>query len=193
MIAVAASAMVIFAAVGHQPAPDGPVLRDIHLPPDPAWWPPAPGWWLLTALALALLALAVWAWRRHGGDVRRRRGVLNEVEALRAAHRADTNDAELLNAAHQLLRRVALVHEPEAARQRGDAWRMTLARVPVSAATLAELQAMEDALYRADIKPDTGRMLAAVEAWLRLALIPRKWKARQPGVRESSEPGRPHA
>ncbi|MBP6325901.1 MAG: DUF4381 domain-containing protein, partial [Dokdonella sp.] len=24
---------------------DGPQLRDIHLPPDPSWWPPAPGWW----------------------------------------------------------------------------------------------------------------------------------------------------
>lgn len=193
MIAVFARAVMIFGALDHQPAPDGPVLRDIHLPPEPAWWPPAPGWWLLAALALALLALAVWAWRRHRREAQRRRRVLAEIDTLRAAHLADADDAKLLNALHQLLRRVALVHEPQAARQRGDAWRMTLARVPVSAATLGELDAMDDALYRADIMPDTERTLAGVEAWLRLALLPRKWKTREPRALQSKEVERPHA
>ena len=55
--------------------PEGPVLRDIHLPADPAWWPPAPGWWLL--LGPALLAIAAAAillrprrWRSGSGAAR---------------------------------------------------------------------------------------------------------------------------
>ena len=35
--------------------PAGPVLRDIHLPPEPSWWPPAPGWWILFVLAMGVL------------------------------------------------------------------------------------------------------------------------------------------
>ena len=41
-------------------AAQGPVLRDIHLPPDPSWWPPAPGWWMLAGLLLLLALLAAW-------------------------------------------------------------------------------------------------------------------------------------
>ena len=33
-------------------------LRDIHLPPEPGFWPPAPGWWIL-ALILVLVASAL--------------------------------------------------------------------------------------------------------------------------------------
>ena len=44
------------------------LLRDIHLPQVPAWWPPRPGWWLV---ALVLLAAVLWwlrrmpAWKRE--------------------------------------------------------------------------------------------------------------------------------
>ena len=36
------------------------LLRDIHLPETPGWWPPAPGWWL--ALLLLLLAMIACFW-----------------------------------------------------------------------------------------------------------------------------------
>ena len=35
------------------------LLRDIHLPLDPSWWPPAPGWWLLIFGSIALVWFAV--------------------------------------------------------------------------------------------------------------------------------------
>ena len=38
-------------------ATQGPVLRDIHLPPDPSWWPPAPGWWMLAALVVTIATI----------------------------------------------------------------------------------------------------------------------------------------
>ncbi|WP_152413228.1 DUF4381 family protein, partial [Xanthomonas graminis] len=37
-------------------------LRDVHLPPAPAWWPPAPGWLLLGAAVLLALGIAFGLW-----------------------------------------------------------------------------------------------------------------------------------
>jgi hypothetical protein len=154
----------------------GPVLRDIHLPPEPSWWPPAPGWWLLLGLVLVLLGSAVW-WRRRRHAARERQRVLDEVAQLRTRYQRDANGARLAGDLHQLLRRVARVHDPLVAQQRGDAWRATLARVPVDAATLQQLVALEQAMYRADAPFDAAHALTAVEAWLRLALRPRQWKS----------------
>jgi len=35
-------------------------LRDVHLPPDPAWWPPALGWWMVALGAIALVVWLIW-------------------------------------------------------------------------------------------------------------------------------------
>jgi hypothetical protein len=155
----------------------GPGLRDIHLPPEPSWWPPAPGWWLLLGLVLGLLGVAVWWWRRRRHTVRARQRVLEEVAQLRTRHQRDADGARLASDLHQLLRRVARVHDPLGAQQRGDAWRATLARVPVDAVTLQQLVTLEQAMYRADAPFDAAHALTAVEAWLRLALRPRQWKS----------------
>ncbi len=80
------------------------------------------------------------------------------------------------SALHQLLRRVARRHEAQAAQRRGDAWRQTLARVPVDAATLQQLLALDQQLYRPPAAFDHAASVAAVRAWLRLALQPASWK-----------------
>lgn len=157
-------------------AAQGPTLRDIHLPPEPSWWPPAPGWWLLALLVLALLGGALWWWRRWRRAVGERQRVLGEVAQLRSRHRRDADGARLAGDLHQLLRRVARTHDPMAARQQGDAWQATLARVPADADTLQQLLALEQSMYRPDVAWDPERALTAVEAWLRLALHRRKWK-----------------
>ena len=82
-------------------------LRDIHLPPEPGFWPPAPGWWIL-ALILVLVASALAWWQRRAA--RRRRP---QREALRAL--ADLRDAlaegeaphRIASEGATLLRRVA--------------------------------------------------------------------------------------
>lgn len=158
------------------PAATGPALRDIHLPPEPSWWPPAPGWWLLLVLLLVLATSAVWWWRRWRRAARARQRVLNEVEQLRVRHQRDADGVRLAGDLHQLLRRVARAHDPRVAQHQGAAWRATLARVPVAATTLQQLLALEQAMYRADAPFDAARALAAVDAWLRLALRRRKWK-----------------
>ena len=50
----------------------GPVLRDIHLPAAPGWWPPAPGWWILAGIVLAVLVVLwrVWSRRRRLAQAR---------------------------------------------------------------------------------------------------------------------------
>lgn len=153
-------------------APDGPVLRDIHLPPSPSWWPPAPGWWLLAGLVLVLIAgSAVW-WQRAGRRRSAQARILAEVDALAASY-ATAADAQALAAGlHQLLRRVARRHDPKAAQQRGEAWREVLARVPVDAPTLERLLALEPAIYR-PLPYDTALALDAVRRWLRAALARR--------------------
>ena len=157
-------------------ATQGPTLRDIHLPAEPSWWPPAPGWWLLAVLALVLLGSALWCWRRWRHAARERQRVIIEVEQLRRRHQRDGDDAQLAGDLHQLLRRVARLQDPMVTQQQGAAWQATLARVPVDAATLQQLVALEHTMYRADAGFDPARTLTAVEVWLRLALHRRKWK-----------------
>ncbi|MDE2306685.1 MAG: DUF4381 domain-containing protein [Xanthomonadaceae bacterium] len=165
-------------------ASQGPVLRDIHLPPDPSWWPPAPGWWVLGALSLLALLAVAWLWRRHRRTQRQRRHVLAELDRLLRQHRCDDDQAALASGLHQLLRRVARRHDATAAQQRGEAWRRTLARVPVDAATLQRLLALDQAIYRAPATFDHAAASSAVRQWLRLALQPRKWK---PLAQESAD------
>lgn len=92
------------------------LLRDIHQPPAPSWWPLAPGWWLLAGAILVVLALLIaWRWRR----VRRRRQVAEMFDAAFAT--AATASAEVA-AMSQLLRRAARRIDPEADRLQGEAW-----------------------------------------------------------------------
>ena len=161
-------------AAPHPPA--GPQLRDIHLPPAPPWWPPAPGWWLLGALVLLVLVAMGWWWRRRRRRALARQRPLREIRRLEADFARDGDRARLASGLHGLLRRLALVHDPRAAHQRGEAWRDTLARVPVNADVLARLSVLEDAMYRPDSPLDVRGGVDAVRQWVQLAVDPRRWQ-----------------
>ena len=159
--------------------PSGPELRDIHLPPPPSWWPPAPGWWLLGVVLLGLLLVGIWWWRGHR-RARRQRGLIQrELDHLVLQYQRDGDTAALASGLQQLLRRVARQHDARATRQRGDAWRQTLARVPVDAATLQHLQALDSHIYQPVGTFDHAAAIVAVRQWLRRALKPSAWKAAQ--------------
>lgn len=166
-----------------QPAaspPPGPSLRDIHLPPEPSWLPPAPGWWALAALSLVLLLVATWLWRRHRRAQHQRQRVLLELDRLVLRHQCDGDQVALASGLHQLLRRVARRHDVLAAQQRGAPWRQTLARMPVEAATLDRLLALDQQIYRPPSSFDHAAAVMAVRQWLRLALKPAAWKRTAP-------------
>ncbi|WP_426690194.1 DUF4381 domain-containing protein [Rhodanobacter ginsengiterrae] len=156
--------------------PSAPSLRDIHLPPEPAWWPPAPGWWALVVLSLLLTGVATWFVRRQRRMSRQRRRVLDELDRIAVQYEHDGDTAQLVTGLHQLLRRVARRHDAQATRQRGEAWRRTLARVPLDAPALEQLLALDQWLYRPPTDFDHAGAIAAVRSWLRVALKPKRWK-----------------
>jgi hypothetical protein len=168
------------APTSHPAAPSGPELRDIHLPPSPSWWPPAPGWWLLAGLLALALGVAAWLWLRRRRMRQRVRQVMLEVEQLVLRHRRDGDTAALVAGLHQLLRRAARRHDARAAWQRGEAWRQTLARMPVDDAVLEQLLALDEAIYRPPSSFDDVAAVMAVRQWLALALKPSAWKPAAP-------------
>ena len=98
-------------------APSGPVLRDIHLPAEPSWWPPAPGWWLIALIVLALLVWQGLRLRRRQRLARARRGLLREFDRANAE-----SGAAKVAALSELLRRTALRYAPGSARLRDEDW-----------------------------------------------------------------------
>jgi hypothetical protein len=166
----------------------GPELRDIHLPPAPAWWPPAPGWWALAVLLLVALGISVWLWRRRRRQRADEHVVLLELDALMQRWR--DQPAKLAADLHQLLRRVALRYDASAGQRQGVAWRETLAQVPVTTATLDQLMTIEQAMYRPDVVLDVDAVVTATREWLRAAWRHAKAGASASSPRARQEPGR---
>ncbi|WP_310165561.1 DUF4381 domain-containing protein [Pseudoxanthomonas japonensis] len=123
------------------------VLRDVHVPASPSWWPLAPGWWLVVA-AVLLVAIVVGAWRmyRH----RRRQAWQRWFDA--------TSDgrlpAEQVAAMSDRLRRAARVLDPSADRLEGDAWLAFLdGKRGGHAFSQGAGRLLLDGAYRRDVSP----------------------------------------
>lgn len=147
---------------------EGPVLRDIHLPPA-AWWPPAPGWWLLALFVVALAAcVAWWLWQRaRKGPLR---AALREMDAIESAYAVNHDAMRLADACSRLLRRVARRVDPAAASRAGATWREFLHRHARDTATRRALDDLDDARFRADPSLDAPALFAALRTWCRAAL-----------------------
>lgn len=156
---------------------DAPVLRDIHLPAAPGWWPPAPGWWLLAAIVLvALFLLARRLWRR----IRHRRWLARvqaELAAIADRHARERDALRITGEVSRLLRRASLRIEPAAAALRGEAWLDFLdARWPPAEAARAPFRngpgrLLVDAQYRrpsedAVSQDEIATLLALARRWL---------------------------
>lgn len=108
-------------------------LRDIHLPPDIAWWPLAMGWWYLLG-GVILLAAAVGFWRRWYQKKALRREALAQLHRVENTYRKTGNRREMVAELSVLLRRVVLsTHAPEqVAGLTGEAWLTLLDRCDAS-------------------------------------------------------------
>lgn len=84
-------------------------LHDIHLPVALSRWDLAPGWYLILGLLiLMVLGGIAWTWRwYHRGKVKRA-----ALRLLVQYEQSDKNNAEIIAAINELLKRVALVYFP---------------------------------------------------------------------------------
>lgn len=152
-------------------------LADIHLPPEPGLWPPALGWWVV---ALLLAAAAGYGLLRALAELARRRrraAALAELAACRRRYQeragldSKSNQAGLafLAELNALLRRVALLHEPDsgAAALQGEAWLRYLdASGDTQAFTQGPGQVLAEGPYRPRFEGDPDALHALARDWI---------------------------
>jgi membrane protein implicated in regulation of membrane protease activity len=160
--------------------PNGPELRDIHLPPPPPWWPPAPGWWLLAAVIVALAIVAIVYWRRR---LRRRRAIAMvsaELDTAATRFASDGDRQALAASVSQLLRRIARQHDASAVTLRGAAW-MALLQSLAPKLDITVLGSLDEAVYRPRAASDVVAALPTARRWVSMALArePRATKAKR--------------
>ncbi|MGH8211836.1 MAG: DUF4381 domain-containing protein [Rhodanobacteraceae bacterium] len=156
----------------------GPALRDLHLP-QVSWWPPAIGWWLLAMLVLLVAFAIAFTWLRGRNARALRRTARCELDALAERHARDRNDAVLAAGLSRLLRRIALLLQPDVVSNNGWAWREFLSNRVQAAFTGDQLDALIEAPYRTGVSFDAVALVAATRQWCKHALRPRKPKARK--------------
>jgi hypothetical protein len=95
-------------------------LADIHLPEPVSYWPPAIGWWILAAIAFVLLVIL---FRKFASRQRQQKICQYAVAELQRCYdsysqadaaNTDQNKLDYVNQFNTVVRRVALVHYPQA-------------------------------------------------------------------------------
>ena len=113
-------------------------LRDLHLPPEPSWWPPALGWWVLLALFIVAMHAALrWGWPRVRQWWRMRQ--LRRQLALICQRLDDRDSHAMLVAEMSMLLRRAVIEstsDPRIAGWHGLTWVSELQRVSPRARAL---------------------------------------------------------
>lgn len=149
---------------------EGPVLRDIHLPPDPAWWPPAPGWWMVLLVVLLLGGWALRHWRSQRGRRRWRRGVFAELDRLAADDASAPDPVRLAGGISLLLRRASLLIDRRAAALSGEAWLAFLDRHGGGGFADGPGRVLLDAPFRRSAEIDSTALIGLARGWLERAL-----------------------
>jgi len=148
---------------------NGPVLRDIHLPPEPGWWPPAPGWWLLALLVIVLIVAVALKLRNMRRRRRRDREIMSEFDLH--VQRARGDSARLAQELSQFLRRLAIRENPATAGWQGQRWLAYLDTRSDSQEFAQGIgRVLVEAPYRPDANFDNAALIALVRRWTRDAL-----------------------
>lgn len=88
-------------------------LRDIHLPPEPSWWPPAVGYYGVLVIFVAVFALSWWLfcwWRKRS---RMQRYIKQECASIEQRFLSGGSVSEMQTELNWLVRRVALFKQQE--------------------------------------------------------------------------------
>ena len=95
-------------------------LADIHLPEPVSFWPPAIGWWILAAIALFMLVILFRKLTSRAHQQKICRYALNELQRCYDSYsqaepaNMDQSKLDYVNQFNTVVRRVALVHYPQA-------------------------------------------------------------------------------
>ncbi|KAF1014597.1 MAG: hypothetical protein GAK31_02084 [Stenotrophomonas maltophilia] len=121
-------------------------LRDVQLPPSPAFWPPPLGWRLvLLAVLLVLAVLAAWQRRRRLQRQRWERAFDDEVAAA-------ATGVPRITAIVTLLRRAQRRVEPGSEALQGTAW---LARIdPAQTLSGPQRELLLEGAYRPEVSAE---------------------------------------
>lgn len=141
-------------------------LRDVHLPPAPAWWA-VPEW--VFAAAICALLLLLWQALRHRRH-RNLRVALRALAALESAYKLDLDTTRLVSGVSRLLRSYAIARFPQAGIEglTGTAWLCFLdAHGDKGAFTSGAGMVLETRPYQLRGGADTTALLAAVRRWLK--------------------------
>lgn len=140
-------------------------LAPLRQPEPITWWPPAPGWWVLAAVAVALLAFALWRlWQRHSRNAYRRQA-LRQLAQLR---REIVDSTEFVTALNALLKSTALAAYPrrDIASQHGARW-CTFLNESLEPAQQFEADFAEATYTGARVALDHERLARSAECWIR--------------------------
>jgi len=149
--------------------PNGPELRDIHVPHVSAWWPLAPGWWLLLGLLVIAAIVVAIVLRRRRAWHRYVDASLTGLRDASARHATDGDTQAFAATASDLVRRVARTRDPRSVTLSGEAWRETLSAMSPKH-DVASIAAIDAAKYRRDVDIDVAATARDVETWVRVAM-----------------------
>ena len=143
-------------------------LRDIHMAPQPSWWPPAPGWWVLGVLLLLVLvyfarkALVLLRARR------RRHALLRQLDHFASSTDADARPQAFLAGLNRICKAVAMQAFPDrvCAPRQGEDWRQFLQQNSAAKWPEAALTAFESGPYQPSPEFDRDQLLGFVRAWI---------------------------
>ena len=147
-------------------------LRDIHLPPDPSWWPPAVGWWLLAGLLLLSLIVAFVLYHRYRGR-RLQREARKALLEIQQRFEQDHDGQILIRALSVWLRRVCISHYPavDVAGLTGSEWLRFLDRHLAATASAQAFssgagQVILSAPYQPGGKVNGAELLQLCQTWI---------------------------
>lgn len=150
-------------------------LADIHLPAPVSYWPPAIGWWVLAAIAAVLLIILL----RKFASMRRQQKIcryaLAELQRCYDSYShgdpavIDQSKLDYVNQFNTVIRRVALVHYPQAnaASLDGASWVDFIRQKGESSLLTAEIaEALQHGRFQTKCDVDVDAMQSFGEQWI---------------------------
>jgi len=151
-------------------APDGLAqLKDIHLPSAVSWWPLALGWWIILIVAVSLLLIGVYFYRRWQRKSPQEIIIAQSLQLFATLQTQSLTPKVLIMELSELLRRTAisLYGRGIIANLAGDDWLQFLNQKGETTAFTEGLgRVLADQPYRAEVDYDHQALLTLIQHWL---------------------------